>query len=94
MINQSKENIKKHIKTHTKHSDEDRAAVSILETFLRSDGRINPLFASDDKWPNHDGTFEFVPDPDISRAPKQPSMFKLKERIFIKNLIIMKSSIH
>ena len=71
MINQSKENIKKHIKTHTKHSDEDRAAVSILETFLRSDGRINPLFASDDKWPNHDGTFEFVPDPDISRAPKQ-----------------------
>ena len=36
MINQSKENIKKHIKTHTKHSDEDRAAVSILEKWYEN----------------------------------------------------------
>lgn len=44
MINQSNENIEKHIKTHTERSDDDRAAVSVLETFLRSNGRINPSF--------------------------------------------------
>lgn len=78
MINQSKANIEKHIKTHTKHSDEDRSAVSVLETFLRSNGRINTSFNADDKWPNHDGTFEFVPDPEISRSPKQTFYVQIK----------------
>lgn len=41
--------IKKHIATHTVRSAEDRAAVSTLETFLISDGRINTNFTSDDK---------------------------------------------
>ena len=71
MLNQSNENIRRHIKTHTKHSDEDRAAVSVLENYLRSNGRINTSFSTDDKWPNHDGTFEFVSTPDISRRPEQ-----------------------
>ena len=78
MINQSNENIEKHIKTHTVRSDDDRAAVSVLETFLRSSGRINSSFSTNDKWPNHDGTFEFVPNPDISRRPKQTFYVQIK----------------
>ena len=66
------------IKTHTERSDDDRSAVSVLETFLRSNGRINTSFASDDKWPNHDDTFEFVPNPDISRRPKQAFYVQIK----------------
>lgn len=71
MLDQTNANIERHIKTHSVRSDDDRAAVSALETFLRSNGRINTSFASNDKWPNHDGTFEFVPAPDISRRPQQ-----------------------
>ena len=78
MLDQSKENIKRHIKTHTIRSDEDRSAVSVLQSFLRSNGKLNWSFASDDKWPNHDGTFEFVPDPDISRAPQQAFYVQIK----------------
>lgn len=51
MLDQPKELIEKHIKTHTERSAEDEAAVSTLEFFFRSNGRINPLFASNDKWP-------------------------------------------
>ena len=61
----------RHISTHTERSAEDRAAVSTLETFLTSDGKINTNFSCDDKWPNHDGTFEFVSEPEISRCPEQ-----------------------
>lgn len=78
MLDQSKENIERHIKRHTERSNDDRAAVSVLETFLRSKGRINTSFASDDKWPNHDGTFEFVPNPDISQRPKQIFCVQIK----------------
>lgn len=78
MLDQSRENIERHIKTHSERSDDDRAAVSVLETFLRSNGRINTAFASDDKWPNHDGTFEFVPNPDVSRRPKQTFYVQIK----------------
>ena len=78
MLDQTNANIERHIKTHTERSDDDRAAVSVLETFLRSNGRINTSFASDDKWPNHDGTFEFAPDPDISRRPKQTFYVQIK----------------
>ena len=31
-----------------------------------------------DRWPNHDGTFEFVPNPDISRCPEQVFMVQIK----------------
>ena len=41
MLDQTNANIERHIKTHTERSDDDRAAVSVLETFLRSNGRIN-----------------------------------------------------
>ena len=78
MLDNSQNNIERHIKTHSERSVDDRAAVSILETFLRSNGRINTSFAADDKWPNHDGTFEFVPNPDVSRRPKQTFYVQIK----------------
>lgn len=70
--------IKHHISTHSKRSAEDRAAVSTLETFLASDGKINTNFSCDDKWPNHDGTFEFVSNPEISRCPEQNFIVQIK----------------
>lgn len=78
MLNHSYENIARHINTHSERSDDDRSAVSVLETFLRSGGRINPAFASDDKWPNHDGFFEYVPEPDLSRRPAQSFCVQIK----------------
>lgn len=48
MLDQTNANIERHIKTHSVRSDDDRAAVSGLETFLRSNGRINTSFASND----------------------------------------------
>lgn len=78
MLDNLHNNIERHIKTHSERSVDDRAAVSVLETFLRSNGRINTSFAADDKWPNHDGTFEFVPIPDISRRPKQTFYVQIK----------------
>lgn len=41
---------RRHISTHSERSAEDRAAVSTLETFLTSDGKINTNFSCDDKW--------------------------------------------
>ncbi len=49
-----------------------------LETFLTSDGKINTNFSCDDKWPNHDGTFEFVSEPEISRCPEQNFIVQIK----------------
>ena len=71
-------NIFRHIKTHSKKSEEDSDAVAVLKSFLRSDGKINTNFASNDKWPNTDGTFEFVSDPDNSRAPEQNFFVQIK----------------
>ena len=78
MLDQPKELIKKHIKTHTERSAQDVAAVSTLDFFFRSNGRINTLFASGDKWPNTDGTFEYVVNPDASRRPKQNFFVQIK----------------
>lgn len=44
MLNTNRKNIERHIKTHSEHSAEDQAAVSILKTFLRSNGKINTNF--------------------------------------------------
>lgn len=78
MINQRKEIIERHIKTHTERSDDDYAAVTTLQSFLRSNGKINVNFTSRDKWPNTDGTFEYVSQPDISRRPKQNFFVQIK----------------
>lgn len=73
-----KEHIERHIATHTVHSAEDRSAVSFLESVLNPVGRICTSFSSDDKWPNHDGFFEYVSNPDISKSPKQNFIVQIK----------------
>lgn len=78
LLEHNSEIIEKHIKTHSVHSVEDRDAVNVLEVFLRSNGKINCNFSCNDKWPNTDGTFEFVSNPDISRHPKQNFVVQIK----------------
>lgn len=78
MISNNNDLLRRHISTHSEHSAEDRAAVSTLETFLTSGGKINTNFSCDDKWPNHDGTFEFVSNPEISRCPEQNFIVQIK----------------
>lgn len=78
MIQQARDKVKKHIKTHSEHSVEERAAISLLGTFLNPGGRINTSFAANDTWPNHDGTFEFISNPDVSRRPKQNFFVQIK----------------
>ena len=78
MLSIDREYLEKHLSTHSERSNEDRAAIAILETFLRSNGKINTAFSADDKWPNHDGTFEFVENPDVSRRPKQNFFVQIK----------------
>lgn len=72
------ESLKKHISTHTERSMEDRSAVRYLESVLNPEGRINTSFGCDDKWPNHDGMFEYVSNPDISRRPEQNFIVQIK----------------
>lgn len=72
------EDIERHVKTHSEHSAEDKASVAVLEYFLRSNGKINTNFASNDKWPNTDGTFEIVPNPRESRKPTQNFIVQIK----------------
>ena len=74
-----KEQIQRHIKTHTVRSDDDRNAVTMLSAFLRSDGKIaHNGFACNDTYPNIDGNFELVPNPEISRRPKQNFSVQIK----------------
>lgn len=78
MLSQSREIIERHVKTHTERSAEDVAAISTIEFFFRSDGKINTNFVKNDKWPNTDGTFEFVPNPEIDRRPKHSFIVQVK----------------
>lgn len=74
----NKNAINKHIKTHSKRSVEDDAAVTTLKSFLNSDGKINTNFSYNDKWPNIDGSFEFVSNPELSRMPEQNFIVQIK----------------
>lgn len=78
MLEQRREIVEKHIKTHSVHSVEDCDAVTVLNSFLRSDGKINKNFSCNDKWPNIDGTLEFVSNPNISRRPEQNFVVQIK----------------
>jgi len=74
-----REQIQRHIKTHTPRSDDDRNAVAMLSSFLRSGGKIaHNGFACNDTYPNIDGCFELVPNPDVSRRPKQNFSVQIK----------------
>lgn len=75
----TKEQIQRHIKTHTQRSDDDRNAVATLNSFLRSGGKIAyNSFACNDTYPNIDGSFELVPNPEITRRPKQNFSVQIK----------------
>ena len=74
----TKEQLERHIKTHTERSKDDRNAVKMLGAYLRSDGKIFDKFEFGDKWPNIDGTFEIVPEPRISRRPTQNFIVQIK----------------
>lgn len=78
MYKPTEEQLLRHIKTHPQTEDFDRSTVSLLETFLRSNGCINCNFACNDKWPNTDGTFELVSDPEVSRRPEQNFFVQIK----------------
>lgn len=78
MLLQSKEIIERHVKTHTERSAEDAAAVNTVESFLDFDGRINCDFSKRDKWPNTDGFFELVPNPEFNRCPTQTFFVQIK----------------
>ena len=78
MLVQSKEIIEECVKTHTERSAEDVAAVTTVEFILNSNGRINCDFSKNDKWPNTDGFFEFVPNPDLNRRPVQSFHVQIK----------------
>lgn len=85
------EQLQRHLKTHTERSDDDFSAVTMLKTFLRSGGKINTNFNERDKWPNTDGTFELVPNPELSRQPKQNYIVQIKgtttARIFTDGIV-------
>ena len=70
--------LNRHIKSHTERSSDDSDAVSTLQHFLNSGGRINHVFSCNDKWPNTDGMFELVPKPEHSRQPKQRFAVQIK----------------
>ena len=74
----TEELIRNHIKTHSKPSVEDDRAVNTLNYYLQSEGRINTNFSKRDTWPNHDGTFEFVSNPNTSRIPEQVFSVQIK----------------
>lgn len=78
MLEQRRKIVEKHIKTHSARSVEDCDAVTVLNSFLRSDGKINKNFSCNDKWPNIDGNFEFVSNPSISRRPEQNFVVQIK----------------
>jgi len=78
LLEQRREIVERHIKTHSARSVEDCDAVTVLKSFLRSNGKINKNFSCNDKWPNIDGTFEFVSNPDISRRPEQNFVVQIK----------------
>ena len=74
----SKAQIEGHIRTHSERSAIDCDAVSTLEYFLKSDGKINTDFARRDTWPNIDGNLELVPSPEHSRRPVQNFVVQIK----------------
>lgn len=77
MFKNTKQQIDRHLNTHSARSAEDNAAVTTIKNIFKNDGKIKDTFSIDDKWPNHDGTIELVPDLD-SRRPYQSFYVQIK----------------
>lgn len=84
MFKNTKQQIDSHIKTHSVRSVEDNAAVTTIKNIFKNDGKIKDTFSSDDKWPNHDGTIELVPDLN-SRRPYQCFYVQIKGTSIVDN---------
>lgn len=74
----TKEQLRKHIKTHSENAVKDVQSIHALESFLRYGGKIITDLKSYDKWPNIDGNFELVTNPNISRSPKARFVVQVK----------------
>lgn len=70
--------IEEHVSTHTKNSVTDIATVTTIKNLFKSDSKVIPDFSEYDKWPNIDGRFEFVPNPDLSRKPEHTFVVQIK----------------
>ena len=76
MSKYTKEELLRHVKTHTERSNDDRAAVTVLESFLRSNGEINHSFSCNDKEPNIDGRFSWFLFLNYQEGPSKVLWFK------------------
>ena len=74
----TRQQVERHINTHSERSVDDENAVTVLKSFLRSNGKINTEFRSNDKWPNIDGRFELVSNPNESRRPMRNFFVQIK----------------
>ena len=72
------DDIVRHIRSHSECASVDFDAVAALNDFLKSGGKINPCFSTNDKTPNIDGRFELVPNPKQSRKPIQNFFVQIK----------------
>ena len=73
-----KAEIERHLKSYPERSADDADAVSTLEFFLRSNGRIHSNFYTNDKEPNIDGRLELISAPEMSRRPAQSFVVQIK----------------
>lgn len=78
-------NYENKVATHPSNEIMDISAVNYLSTVLSPRGRIIPNFSKVDKWPNHDGNFEYISNLDISRAPKQNFIVQIKSTYIYKD---------
>ena len=77
MLKITNRQIQRHIKTHTERSNDDNNAVNTIKSFFKS-GKIYSNFTTGDKWPNIDGSFEIVPNPERARQPVQNFIVQIK----------------
>lgn len=66
------------IKTHSRTEAIDSASITVLNSFLKSKGKINTNFKSCDKWPNTDGNFELMCDEGYEKVLIQNFIVQIK----------------
>lgn len=78
MARAKRERLEYHIRTHSVRATIDSQSVHYLEDLLGTGGMIHTQFSTYDTWPNTDGTFDLVPDPNHSRRPIQQFSVQIK----------------
>ena len=77
-MNETKENLERALNIHSVLSDEDKAAVSSLESILNYGTKIHTNFDKEDKWPNIDGTFVLSYNNEKHGVPLQNFVIQIK----------------